>query len=177
MHATLNVTHFKNDHLKGEQELPLSTSLLKPLTLLEQGTHACFPSSKLLFFDTHGALIKENYFGYVVSKAISVDGVHLTANDVRHMFVTLWRDFLSSPSTKLLDLTIHQASACAADLMLNSTSAWDISYDDTTRNRAIHLVLKLWPKFIEFVKEAHLDFVSRKDWDPLSIHLEVLPSH
>lgn len=175
-HATLNASHFKNDTLKGEQALPLSSSLLKPISSLEKAIHACFPPTPLLFFGLHGNLINDKYMSSVVSKAISLEGVHLTANDVRHMFVTLWRDFLNSPSTKLLDLSIHQASACAADLMLNSTASWDISYDDTTRRRAIHLTLSLWPKFVEFVKEAHLDHMSSKEWDPITTPLDALPS-
>lgn len=175
-HASLKVTHFKNDAIKGDQELPLSPSLLRPLTLLERAIHHCMPHSHLMFFDHNGALFKGPYFSYVVSQAISVGGIHLTANDVRHMFVTLWRDFLNTPSTKLLDLTIHQLSASAADLMLNSTTAWSISYDDSTRNRAIHTTLALWPHFIEFVRQAHLDAMSRKGWDPLTIDIDSLPS-
>lgn len=173
-HATLNASHFKNDSLKGEQALPLSHSLLKPMALLEKALHACFPTSHLLFGDSHGLLIDPTYMPSVVSKAISTDGVHLTANDVRHMFVTLWRDFLSSPSTQLLDLTIQQASACAADLMLNSTASWNISYDDTTRQRTILITLSLWPKFVDFVREAHLDFMSTNEWDPITIDLHTI---
>lgn len=134
------------------------------------------PQSDLMFFDHTGALYKGPYFSFVVSQAISVGGIHLTANDVRHMFVTLWRDFLNSPSTKLLDQTIQQLSASAADLMLNSTTAWSISYDDSTRDRAIHTTLALWPQFRQFVQQAHLDTVSRKAWDPLTFDLDSLPS-
>lgn len=175
-HASLKASHFKNEAIKGDQELPLSPSLLKPLSLLEKAIHSCFPFSELMFFDTHGLLYKAPYFSYIVSNVISFGGHHITANDVRHMFVTLWKDFLNSPSTKLLDLTIHDLSACAADLMLNSTAAWSISYDDTLRSRAIHTSLHLWPQFIEFVKQAHIDVTSTKPWDPLTIDVNLLPS-
>lgn len=168
-------THFKNDAIKGEQELPLSTSLIYPFSLLERAMQATQPSSKLLFCGTNGSLYHAPYFSYVCSKAISIGGVHLTANDVRHMFVTLWKDFVSAPSTQLLDLTIHQACASAADLMLNSTKSWSISYDDTNRNRAINITLALWPKFTKFVREAHLDATSTKPWDPLTSSLTDLP--
>jgi hypothetical protein len=175
-HASLMATHFKNDSLKGDQELPLSTSMLKPLTLLERATQASKPNSSLLFCDHLGEPYKGPYFSMVCSKAISVGGIHLTANDVRHMFVTLWRDFLNHPSTKLIDLTIQQMSASAADLMLNTTAAWNLAYDDTTRNRAIHTTLSLWPKFVEFVHEAHLDALSKKEWNPLTIDIDTLPT-
>lgn len=176
IHASLFAIHFKNDAIKGEQELPLSPSLLKPLTMLAQGIAHSFPLATHLFFDTHGSLYKGPYFSHVVSQAISVDGLHLTATDVRHMFVTLWKDFINCPTTQLLDLTMHQLNASAADLMLNSTNAWAISYDDTNRNRAINTTLHMWPKFVKFVKEAHLDAISRKELNPLNIDIATLPS-
>lgn len=174
-HASLMASHFKNASIKGEQDLPIFPALLSPLSLLEKATHACYPHSKLLFHDIHGAPYKEAYFSYVCSKAISLYGVHLTANDMRHMFVTLWKDFINSPTTNLLHLTVHQACASAADLMLNSTAAWGISYDDTNRSRGLHTTHDLWPKFTDFVKQAHLDAMSRNEWDPIHTPLSVLP--
>ena len=162
-HASLKATHFKNEAIKGPQDLPLSPSLLKPLSLLERGIHAMTPSSPTLFFAQDGDPYKGPYFSYIASKAISLDGVQLKANDLRHMFATLWRDFINSPSTQLLSLTITQLNASAADLMLNSTQAWSASYDDSSRDRAIHTTLSLWPKFQEFVKQAHIDHHSTKE--------------
>lgn len=173
-HTSFIASHFKNDSLKGDQELPLSQLLIMPLTLLEKGIHACFSSSPTLFFGLDGQPYKGTYFSTIASKCISFGGHHLTANDVRHMFVTLWKDFLSSPSTQLLDLTIQQLSACAADLMLNSTNAWSIAYDESTRSRAINTTLVLWPQFVAFVHEAHLDAMSKKEWDPITIDPSLL---
>ena len=175
-HASLKATHFKNESIKGEQDVPIFPALLSPLCHLEKAIHSCYSSSKLLFFGTAGTLYKAPYFSYVCSKAISPLGVHLTATDVRHMFVTLWRDFVTSPTTTLVDLSINQACASAADLMLNSTTAWDISYDDTNRSRAIHSTQALWPKFTEFVHQSHLDFVSKQDWNPIDSPIHAPPS-
>lgn len=174
-HASLKATHFKNEAIKGPQDIPLSPSLLKPLSILEKAINAMAPSSPTLFFAQDGDPYKGPYFSYVASKAISYDGVHLKANDLRHMFATLWRDFINAPSTKLINLTINDLNASAADLMLNSTQAWSASYDDTSRDRAIHTTFSLWPQFHAFVKQAHLDHASTKEWDPLTISLDVLP--
>ncbi len=173
-HASLMATHIKNEAIKGEQELPLSPSLLIPLTLLERATHTCMPSSHTLFHDTWGLPYKGSYFSNICSQALSFDGHHITANDVRHMFVTLWQDFISHPSTKLLDMTMQQMNASAADLMLNSTDAWAIAYDDSIRERAINTTLALWPQFGEFVEQAHLDSISKEEWDPLTIDMSAL---
>lgn len=167
-------THFKNEAMKGEQELPLSPSLLLPITMLERGIKECKPNSHMLFCDTWGLPYKLDYFSHISSQAISFDGHHLTANMVRHMFVTMWQDFIQHPSTKLLDLTMHQMSASAADLMLNSTSAWDIAYDDSIRSRATNTTISLWPKFVEFVQQSHLDATSKEEWDPLTIDIGML---
>lgn len=173
-HGSLMATHFKNEAMKGNQELPLSPSLMLPITMLERGIHACMPTSHTLLSDTWGLPYKLDYFSHISSLAISIEGHHLTANSVRHMFVTLWQDFINHPTTKLHDLTMHQVSASAADLMLNSTSAWDIAYDDSIRSRAINTTISLWPQFVEFVKQSHLDSASKEEWDPLTIDLSLL---
>lgn len=175
-HASFKVTHFKNEAIKGPQDIPLSPSLLQPLALLEKGVHAISPNSPTLLFGMNGAPYQGPYFSLVASKAISLNGVALKANDLRHMFATQWRDFINHPTTQLLNLTIQQLNASAADLMLNSTHAWSASYDDTSRDRAIHTTLSLWPKFQEHAKQAHLDHISTKAWDPLAISLDSLPS-
>lgn len=175
-HASLKATHFKNEAIKGPQDLPLSPLILKHLSYLERGIHAICPSSPTLFFANDGEPYQSSYFSYIASKAISFDGVQLKANDLRHMFATLWRDFINSPSTHLLSHTITQLNANAADLMLNSTQAWSASYDDTSRDRAIHTTLSLWPQFQEFVNQAHITHSSTKEWDPLTLPLDELDS-
>lgn len=174
LHCSLKAAHSKNEATKGIQELPLSPSLLYPITLLERAIDACMPDSPFLFSDTLGLLYQERYFSTICSKAISFGEHDINANTARHMFVTMWQDFISHPSTKLLDLTIDQMNASAADLMLNSTKAWAIAYDDSIKDRAITTTISLWPQFVEFVKQAHLDTMSKEEWDPLTIAINLL---
>lgn len=90
------------------------------------------------------------------------------------MFSTAWRDFTNDPHTKLVSLTSQQLDAAAADLMLNSTAAWNATYDDSTRARGVQAPLSMWPAFTAFVREHHFDAASAVPWDPLSIELERL---
>lgn len=173
-HASLKAIHFKNESMKGAIELPLSQSLLMPITLLERGINECMPNSSMLFSDSWGLPYKLDYFSTISSQAISIEGHHITANHVRHMFVTLWQDFINHPSTKLLDLTMHQMAASAAELMINSPTSWDIAYDDNMSSRAINRTIAVWPHFVEFVKQAHLDTSSMEEWDPLTIDMSML---
>lgn len=175
-HASLEVTHQKNEAIKGPQSIPLSPSLLMPLAMLERACRAKNPTCPTLFYKNDGyPYTYPSYFSTVSSNAISFDGVHLNANDLRHMFATLWRDFINSPTTKLHDLSIAQLNASAADMMLNSTQAWSSSYDDSIRDRAIPITLAMWPSFVDFVKNDHLDKMSTNEWDPLTIDIDSLP--
>lgn len=169
--------HHKNEAIKGKQDIPLSSHLMLPLSLLERASHFLSPTSPTLFFGHDGTMYGLSYFSSIVKDAISLPHSTLKANDLRHMFVTLWRDFIATPSTNLLNLSTTHLHACASDMMLNSTKAWDASYDDSHRERAMLTTLSLWPKFVEFVREAHLDKESTKEWDPLTIPLSSLPTH
>lgn len=122
-------------------------------------------------------MFEQPYFSKITKDAISLPTCTIIANDLRHMFSTLWNDFISSPptSSNILSLTITQLNACASDMMLNSTKAWAASYDDSHRERATTTTLALWPKFVEYVKNDHLDKMSTKGWDPHTISLSSLP--
>lgn len=175
-HASLEATHQKNESIKGPQSIPLSPSLLRPIVMLERAAHAINSRCPTLFFKGDGeSYTYPSYFSTIASNAISFEGASLNANDLRHMFATLWRDFINSPTTKLHDLSIEQLNASAADMMLNSTKAWSTSYDDSIRDRAIPTTIALWPKFVEFVRMDHLDKMSIKEWDPLTIGITSLP--
>jgi precorrin-6B methylase 1 len=78
------------------------------------------------------------------------------------MFATAWKDFVNSPIVAHTQLSSMQLTAAAADMMLNSTEVWDRHYDDSNRGRGTQLVLDLWPQFVEFVKQQHLDKASEK---------------
>lgn len=73
-----------------------------------------------------------------------------------------------------MSLSTQQLDAAAADLMLNSTAAWNATYDDSTRARGVQASLAMWPAFAAFVHEQHLDAQSATAWDPLTIELERL---
>lgn len=172
--AEMVLVHFKNDAIKGPQHIPLSPLLLEMMVLLEQAVHAIFPTSATVFCMENGRPYQLAYFSTVVGDYLTFDGVRTTANHWRHVFTTLWRDFLSSPTTKLLDFTVQQLEEGAAQLMLNSTQAWNAAYDDTDKLRAILHTQALWPKFREFVHNVHTAKMSEEPWNPLAIHHDAL---
>lgn len=82
------------------------------------------------------------------------DGRRITAKDFRHLFATAWRDYINCPSTKLLELSVHELDAAAADLMCSSTYAFSRAYDDSNRVRGLQTVLLHWGSFQAFVKRG-----------------------
>lgn len=135
---------------------------------------AIFPQATTLFYMESGMPYQVAYFSTVVANMLTFDRVRTTANHWRHEFATLWRDFLSSPTTKLMDFTVEQLEQGAAQFMLNSTEAWSAAYDDTDKNRAILHCLALWPKFQEFVHARHEALMSQEPWDPLTTAFDQL---
>ena len=177
-HAELHLVHFKNDSIKGAQRLPLSQSYLGMLALLEQGS-AYYSTlggepTTTLFYSLAGCVYAGPYFSTISANLLTFGEVRCTAVDFRHIFATLWKDFIASPTTQLHGLTTQQLEEAAAGLMLNSPAAWAISYDDSTVSRGIHTTLALWPKFQAFVKAQHLDKASEEPWDPLTVDLAAL---
>jgi hypothetical protein len=164
--AELVLVHFKNDNIKGAQHIPLANKMVEMFLLLEQAILNMFPKSSTLFHMGNGNPFQDAYFSTVVGDWLTFVGVRTTANWWRHSFTTLWRDFLSSPTTQLLDYTVQQLEEGAAQFMLNSTNAWNAAYDDTDGCRAILHTLALWDNFAEFVHNTHL--LSEEEWDPLT---------
>jgi hypothetical protein len=180
------MVHFKNDSIKGPQHLPLAKENLEVATLLEQA--AAFMDNTLeegrvhtLFYDsTYLKPYKEAYFSTVCGNLLTMgdspnsQNTRVTSKDIRHMFATGWRDFTNHPGTHLRGLTTEQLDAAAADLMLNSTEAWNAAYDDSNRVRGMSTTMALWPSFLKFMHEQHLDKMSEEPWDPLAIDFEAL---
>ena len=172
--AEMVLVHFKNDAMKGPQHLPLAKANLQVAAMLEQasaqykvlvqGVHV-----DTLFYMHDGTMYRGPYFSIVGGNILSFGAERCTANTFRHLFITAYRDFLASPTTQLLGLTTQQLEEAAAAMTLNSPAVWDAAYDDTNVSRGIHSCLSLWPKFVEFVHEQHLDKASQEPWDPLVV--------
>ena len=123
---------------------------------------------------SHCSPFPEPYFSTIVGNALTFMGERSTATYWRHVFVTTWRDFISSPTTKLMDFTVQELEQGAAQFMLNSTQAWNAAYDDTDKARAIMHTLALWPKFHEFVEAQHKARLTEEAWDPLATSFDEL---
>ena len=173
-HGEFVMVHFKNEAMKGEQHLPISPKYLEMLTTLEKGIKAKQPRATTLFFSLDGPPYQLAYFSTIATNTISFGGHHLTANTLRHLFVTSWKDFTNTPTTKLYEMSVGQLNAAAADLMLNSTQAWASSYDDSNRVRGTLTVLSQWDAFTKWVEEDAKDKASKELVDPTTLKPSML---
>ena len=154
--AALVLPHFKNESIKGVQEVPLSPKWLRLVALLERAAAAHRPSTGTLFCATDGTLYKEAYFSTVSTTALSFNQQKCTSRHFRHLFTTNYKAFTTDPGTTLRGISAHVVQQAAADLMLTSTQMLDSTYDDSAREKGTAAVMSLWPKFKEYVKEQHL---------------------
>jgi hypothetical protein len=133
-----------------------------------------FPQAKTLFYMGNGNPYQQAYFSTIVSDLLTLDGVRTTANHWRHEFATMWRHFLATPTTKLVEFAVEQMEGEAAQLMLNSRDAWNSTYDDTDFDRSCLHCMAMWPQFEEFVKKKHDAWVSKEALSPLAMAFDQL---
>lgn len=161
--------------MKGTQVLPIQQGLGMALIYLEQASLYLKPDSQILWFNMSGELYPQAYWSVICSKALKLpDGRRVTAKDYRHLFVTMWRDFINNPKTQLEGLTLHALDAAAAHMMCSSTEAFTNAYDDTNRSRGQMTVMEMYNKFQAFVREDFLDLQSQQVVDPSTVALESL---
>ena len=150
--AKLNFVHHKNERRQGPAILPVAPEVVEVLTLLEQASKHVAPDAPTIFFSSNKAAYSSDYWSQIGKAALSEGGTPCTARDMRHEFSTCWRDFVDHVPNSVLQMLGSQVEAAAAYLMGNTPAAWDAVYDDNMRTRAKDKVLKLYPKFVEYVQ-------------------------
>lgn len=168
----LMLPHFKNDVIKGTQALPLNLKLAMAFLLLEEASNFLHPQGPLFWFKNDRTTYSPPYWSQVCSKALRLpDGRRVTAKDFRHLFATMWRDFINQPSAQLAGLNLHTLDAAAAHMMCSSTIAFTNAYDDTNMARGMFYVMQHYGDFRAFAREDFLDCQSRQSINPSAIDL------
>ena len=150
--AKFHFVHHKNERRQGAVILPVAPKVVELLTLLEQASKYLAPQAPTLYFSSNKTPYSSDYWSQIGKRALSAGGTPCTARDMRHEFSTSWRDFVDHVPNSVLQMLGSQVEAAAAFLMGNTPDAWDAVYDDNMRTRAKEKVLKLYPKFVEYVQ-------------------------
>ena len=170
----MSAMHFKYSQVKGSQLIPMSPNMFSMFAHLDRALASTMPSPPTYFFKkTDGMPYSKEYFSTICGNLLVFEGQRFTSNQLRGMFVTGWRDFMQHPSTFVVREQIEQVTLAASGMLLNSPEAWG-AYDNSTIDRTMNVALAMWPKFQAFMKEQHLDLVSREPWDPTSANLASL---
>lgn len=90
-------------------------------------------------------------FSQACTKALSHGGERVTSNAMRHAFSTNWRNFFEH--TKGIQLVTQELEDGAAHLMGNRPPSWDAAYDNNRKTRAMAKAIKLYPHYLDWVKE------------------------
>lgn len=150
--------HHKNERRDGTVCL-LTTPELVPLLDMLEKAHAFLvepePMSRKCAAIFTNSYMKPHQsdasFSMFCTKALSYGGQKVTANAMRHAFSTSWRDFFDH--TKGIQLVTRELEDGAAHVMGNRPPSWDATYDNNKKTRAMAKAIKLYPNFIEWVKE------------------------
>ncbi len=149
--ARLHLEHHKNSRKLGAAIIPLPDAMVEVVSLMERASHHLAPGCPTLFCNKSGGPLVGPHISIVAKDLLSMGNMKCTATDMRHEFSTNWRDFMDSVSGQLLGMVASHVEGAAAFMMGNSSASWDATYDDNMRTRAKDRVLKLYPKFQEFV--------------------------
>lgn len=151
-HAKIHFVHHKNERKAGPAIIPVAPEMVEVLIMLEQAAMHLAPNCPTIWSSSFKLPYGDEYWS-TIGKGVLTDGdTPCTARDMRHEFSTMWRNFIDYAPASVLQMLGNQVEAAAAYLMGNTTAAWDATYDDNIRTRAKDRVIKLYPKFVEYVK-------------------------
>lgn len=111
-------------------------------------------------------LYGKEHFSIVVGDLLTTKDVRLTGTKLRHMFITMWFDYMHDSTTLANKMVVEELGKSTSSMMLNSLEVWRSSYDDATFDRTFLSTCAHWGKFQRFVEEKHLDKESEKPIEP-----------
>lgn len=151
------------------QEIMLSKGLTKELGQLEQGMAKFWPNSTTLFcMVSNGQPYTSANLSMRVNHKLLVFGdKKLTSNQLRHMFITGYKDYMHHPASITQQQQVQHAIQGAAAMMLNTPEVWE-HYDDMRGDRQLLVALAHWPHFQAFMEARDKELHARKDIDPLT---------
>ena len=107
----------------------------------------------------------KEHFSIVVGDLLTTKGERLTATKLRHMFITMWLDYMQDLTSIANKMVVDELGKATSSMMLNSLKVWSAYYDDANFDRCFLSTLTHWDKFQKFVEEKHLDKESEKPID------------
>lgn len=78
----------------------------------------------------------KEHFSIVVGDVLTTKDVRLTATKLRHMFITMWLDYMSNLSTMGTNMVVDELGKSTSSMMLNSLKVWGSHYDDANFDRS-----------------------------------------
>lgn len=152
--AKLHLEHHKNAGRQGPVELDVAEPMVKVWALLESAAAFLDPISRGIFLPVSGSspCYSDSYMSTIISDQLFKCGFKVGANDVRHMFSTMFTLYLGQAVFTVEDLSINYLRDAAAVMTGSSPVTWNTTYDANARVNGYKRVLHHYPAFKEFVK-------------------------
>lgn len=155
--AKIHLEHHKNSSRQGAVEYEVAPSMVKVWALLESAADFLGPTARGIFFPvleykSYGKdLYKDSYMSIIISNQLSKCGYKVGANDVRHLFSTMFSLYLNQATFSPDDLSVTFLREAAAVMTGSSSRAWNNTYDANARVNGYKRVVHHYPAFKQFV--------------------------
>ena len=156
--ARLHLEHHKNAGRQGHIELDVAQPMVRVWALMESAAAFLDPCSRGIILPVTGSspCYSDSYMSIIISDQLSKCGFKVGANDVRHLFSTMFSLYLGQAVFTVEDLSISYLRDAAAVMTGSSPITWNRTYDANARVNGYKRVLHHYPAFKDFVKK-HFD--------------------
>ena len=153
--AKLHLEHHKNTGRQGPIELEVAQSMVKVWALMESASLFLDPNERGIVLPVSGSspCYSDSYMSTIISNQLSKCGFKVGANDVRHLFSTMFSLYLGQAVCTMEDLSISFLRDAAAAMTGSSPVSWNRTYDANARVNGYKRVLHHYPAFKEFVQQ------------------------
>ncbi|GAB4823182.1 hypothetical protein N2152v2_010228, partial [Parachlorella kessleri] len=161
--TTIHLEHWKNEKRQGPLDITVPAGRgVEVLELMERAAAFLGPQARGLMFPQQNLRLfgvdsfEDSHFSQAMGSWLTPPGrPHVSFNQARSMWITLWSDYVDQAQLLPGDVTAQLLKECAAALVGNSSDTWKSSYDARARMRGCDRVHAHYPSFIEFAKQRH----------------------
>lgn len=156
--AKIHLHHHKNSGRHGAVEYEVAPDMVKVWAMMEAAAAVLGRHARGFFFSSINYKRKsrdqygEDYFSNIISKQLSKCGKWVCANQVRHLFSTMFSAYLGQATFHQADLSIAYLRDAAAVMTGSSSNTWNTTYDANARVQGYRRVLHHYSAFKEWVK-------------------------
>lgn len=172
--AKIHLEHHKNSGRQGPVDYEVASDMVQVWALLEAAAAFQGPTARSMFFPVleyknfGKDLYADSYMSMIITKQLSKCGFKVGANDVRHLFSTMFSLYLGQATFSVDDLSVAYLREAAAVMTGSSSKTWNTTYDANARVNGYKRVVKHYPTFKLFVNADFARVQATVDRNPIT---------